>query len=668
MLNEKFADWLTKTFSTVAYQGNPSSKKFKWNGKVFKSEDAFNTVQDAYKDAVASGKAESTSATLYKSDSGEAKEILEMLREIAKGNKKAHSQHEEVRRAVDVSGSLGDTLTKLNEKPNRVNRVDVEILSHFRLAKNDAMKEVFYVDEEGGLHSIGMFTDGSRNLQSIAEAMAKKHPIDIANTYEVFEKALSDSYNQLQTMTESEIEAKITEKGWNQWPEIKATYHIDLESVLLAMIAHYRANLVPTLPWAMSYLSLYRVISTKQEGETKVSWTSGFKVSMVQGMILDDVTYYKLALQYPQYFPEFDESPRRFGDVYTLDEETKPSGNVRSCHSLPFLKMAFHDMSTEQMKVFCAFWYCVAYHKQTPSLLNQDNGGNAKNGMVEVINEGLAELWKCPKKAVTFKLERDQLANRERKYHVKSDGLCKRTLLDSLYVFYDEVAPSKEMWEEFKALTGANQVSINVRPLYGDPYTVTNAPVPFYLTRNTFMPLYERGPMLRRLMVIRTNANNNYLYVLNDEERKLLDDPQLRKDTFATLMRLGKKAYDEIESLGGMLNVNNIFPEIGNVLGSSSDDNEEEMKLFYKDLFDAKPGEEKIQMTCEEIWKKFVRMYPDLEDDQKRMETKLSVFLLGVDTRNERKRIRLNGKRPTVYVLHKNEVISAMADPTDEAA
>lgn len=669
MINEQFSTWLNQTFSGISYQGNPSSKKLKWNGRVFKVDDAFDIVQDAYKDAITNNKTPNTNAVLIKKGSDDANEVLSTLFAIAKANKKAHSNHESVRRAADVSGSLGDVLSKMNEAPVKPNKYDIEILSHFRLAVNDTMREVFYVDEDGSLQSVGMFSDNSRNLQSIAEAMAKRHPVDIANAYEAFERCISDSYNQLQTMNQGEIDNVLHTKGFDQWPEIRSLYSKDLESVLVAMIAHYRTNSVPALMWAMGYVNLYRVTSTRQEGETKISWTSGFKIRQSQGYIIDDVTYYKFALQVPQYFPQI-ENPKRFGDVYKIVNE--PSGNVLHRYDdSPFLKMVFSEMTQNQICVFCAFWYCVAHRLPTPSLLVQDHGGNAKNGNVEVYKEGMAEMWGCPKAAVSFKLERDQLANKERKYHVKADGLCKRTLLDSLFVFYDEVSPSKEMWDEFKALSGANEVSINVRPMYENPYVVTNEPVPFFFTRNSFMPLYERGAMLRRLVVIRTNANNAYLNLLTDEERKMLDDPQMRKDTFATLMSYGKRAYEKIESLGGMLNINNIFEDIGSVLGSSSEDYETEMKYFYKSLFEeVAPVKDAITLTCEDIWKRFTKLYPDFDDDakQKSMEMRLSEFLLGADIRNKKGRVCKGTKRPTCYTLYRNDVISAMADPIGEVA
>ena len=672
MLNETFTHWVRSNFGGTSYQGNPSSKKLKCNGKVFATKEAFTIVQDAYKDAIASHSVESTDAVLIKADSKEATEVVNILLDIAKGNKKAHAQHEKVRRTAEVSGSIGDTLTMMNESPLRPNKVDISILGHFCIATTDSMREVYYkaVSDDGteSLESLGMFNSTTKDLSALAEAMARKCPVDIDNAYDTMTSAISNSYNAMQTMTPEEIQQALVTQGMDQWTEVKSLYKTDLESVLLALIAHYRSNTVPALPWVLHYIELYRVTSTKTEGEAKSSWTSGFKVKTKQGIMLDDVSYYKWALGFTQYFPQI-QNPQRFGEIYKLQDGKKPYGRVlKKWDESPFLKAAFNKLSKNQIKAYSAYWYCVANRIPTPSMLHQDGGGNLKNGTVEVIREGLADYWDCNEKDVYFKLERDQLANKERKYHVKSDGLSKRTLLDYLFVFYDEVAPSREMWEEFKALTGANKVTVNVRPLYGDPYSVTSDPVPFYLTRNTPTPLYEKGPMMRRMFVIRTDARNAFLDLLTDEDRKLLDDPQMRKDTFATLMHIGKVAYEEIASMGGMLNINNIYTDIGNVLGSSAEDYDFDMKYYYKSLFDGKT-EDVITVESEKLKDGFLKMYPDLDDgNDKGIEMRLANFMLGVDLRNKKKRGTKGMARPWVYTLHRNEVISNLVDPDEEAA
>ena len=673
MLNEKFTQFIQSNFSSVSFQGNQSSKKLKCNGQVFSTKEAFNIVQDAYKDAIAAGSEESTDAVLIKSGSPEAAEVLNTLLQIAKANKAAHAKHEDVRRSADVSGSLGDTFTLMNEAPFRPNRVDIDILSHFCISTMDSMMEVYYkqTDGEGNtkLESLGMFSgDNSRDLSQIAKAMSKKHPIDIDNAYDSMMNAVSKSYNALQTMSEDDIHEQLAKQKMADWPEIKALYREDLESVLLAIIAHWKANNIPVLPWVLHFVEMYRVTSTKAEGEVKVSWTSGFKMRTKQGVLLDDVSYYRWALGFTQYFQQI-ENPQRFGGVFHLEEGRKPYGHVLpSWKDSPFLKATFTGMEKNQIKAYSAFWYCVDQHIQTSSMLHNDCGGNVKNGTVEVIREGLADHWGCDQKDVYFKLERDQLANKDRKYHVKTDGLCKRTLLDYLFVFYDEVAPTREMWEEFKALTGAKKATVNVRPLYGDPYAVTADPVPFYMTRNTRTPLYEKEPMLRRMFVIRTAAKNNYLEVLTDEDKAKMDDPQMRKDTFATLMHIGKVAYDEIAAKGGMLNINNIYPDIGNVLGSSAEDYEADLKYYYKSLFDGH-DKEVVWVESKALLKGFLKMYPDLDSRDisvKSIEMRLADFLSNVDYRNDKKRItKKNKSRPWAYKLYRNDVISAMVDPDE---
>lgn len=675
MLNDKFETFIRKKYSAVSYQGNPSSKKLKCNGVVFSTSEAFRVVQNAYKEAIASNQEENTPAVLINEGSQEAAEAVNVLLEIAKNNKKAHARHEETRRNADVSGSLGDVLTMMNESPLRPNKMDISVLSNFCITSNDSMMEVYYrfKDEDGRqrLESIGMFNSNTKDTSAIAKAMAKKHPLDIDNAYDTMTHSISNCYNAMQTMDSKGIKDFLDKNKMSEWSEISALYQADIESVLVAMIAHYRANSVPVLPWVLHYVELYRVTSTKTEGENKSSWTSGFKMRTKQGIMLDDVSYYKWALSYTQYFPQID-NPQRFGSVYSLEPGKKPYGHVlKKWYDSPFLKATFNCMAQNQIKAYSAFWYCVANHLPTPSMLHNDQGGNLKNGTVDVIREGLADYWGCEQKDVYFKLERDQLANKERKYHVKTDGLSKRTLLDYLFVFYDEMSPSREMWEEFKALTGAKRATINVRPLYGDPYTVTAEPVPFYMTRNTRTSLYEKEPMMRRMFVILTSAKNTYLDLLTDDDRRLLDDPDMRKNTFATLMAIGKKAYDEIESLGGMLNINNIYTDIGNVLGSSADDYESDFKYYYKSLFEGKnEGKDKIIVLAEDLYDGLLKMYPDYDDDdrfpKRGLQMRLADFVLDVDNRNCKNRVRDKNKRPWAYILHRSEEISSLEDPTEE--
>lgn len=662
MLNDMLKQFIQSEFSTVAFQGNPSSKKYRWKDKVFADAQILDTVKGAYNQAVVDNRIQNIGFS-YSAQSDEAQTICGMVRAIAKENKKAHARHERTRREADVSGSLGDTLTVMNETPSGINTRDLNIFDNFRIALLETVREVYYrtVDEEGHEHleCLGIIADKPELRAMLAEAMAKKCPIDVAALYDTAAKNLASIYNEMQAMNDNDIKNMVVDKKWDEFPEFKSLYKYDLESVLLALISHLKNSVLPVLPWALHYVELYQVTSTKQEGEIKVSWRSGFKFKTKQGVLLTAKNYYLWALSNTEDFAQI-ERPRRFGDIHKIYGEAKPVGKVlKHIGDSPFLKAVTHRMTTNQMKVWYAFWYCVANKLPTPSLLQQDLGGGCKNGTVDVIAEGLTQCWGCQKRDTFFKLEREQLADKQYKYLVKSVGLTKRTILDYLFVFYDEIAPSKDMWENFKSVFGANLATINVRPLYVDPYTVEDKPVPCYMTRNSYVPLYEKSAIWRRLVVIRTDSSNAFLYVLNDEDRAKMDDPQVRADTFATILDMGKRAYEEITSKGGMLAINDIFPEIGALLGSSATDYESDMKFFYNELFKDKT-EDIIKIQAKEITSRYLKLYPDQggdKEEDKAVEMRLSNFLLGVDIHNRKKREYVGKTRPWMYTLHRNDII-----------
>ena len=92
------------------------------------------------------------------------------------------------------------------------------------------------------------------------------------------------------------------------------------------------------------------------------------------------------------------------------------------------------------------------------------------------------------------------------------------------------------------------------------------------------------------------------------------------------------------------------------------------MKYYYKSLFDGKT-EDVITVESEKLKDGFLKMYPDLNDgNDKGIEMRLANFMLGVDLRNKKKRGTKGKVRPWVYTLHRNEVISNLVDPDEEAA
>lgn len=672
MINEQFSTWVKSTFNTISYQGNPSTKTFKFHGNKVKDAELFDLVMDTYKAERKNHTVDDFDGVLlYSKGSDDEAAIKAVLYANAKANKSAHAVHEKQRREADVAGSPGDKKTMMPVTPTKLSDVDLKIISHFRVVTQGSTREMYHIADDGVMEYLGTISDKPEARSALAELMCERRPIDIANEYQTISNLISSEYNTMQAFTSDEIENAMVAANMIAWEEIKAlTKPYRLDSVVMAEIAHYQKHTLPVLPWALHDIELYKVESTSIDDHgTSYSWLSGFKFYTKQGILMDSKMYYSLALNQTQYFTKMDR-PARFGGIFKLrmDDEgnvVKPSGIVaKNWTDNPILKAIYSGMSVNQIKASTAFDYCVVHQLTTPSQAQVDNGGNCKNTHMDIIAEGCAEMWGCPTDEVIFKIERDQLANQERKYHVKSEGLRKRTMLDALNVFVDEFSPSNEFWEEFKSLTGAKEAKLNVRPLYSDPYMVKGKPVPFFMARNRYTRFYEKDSMWRRLFVIRTTTKNSFL-ALSDEEKKMFDDPDVRKSAFATIMFMGEMAYNEIESKGGMLAINDVFPEIGKVLSAAADDDNKEMEKFYITLLEDNPKayvEDKSRYeipytTIEKAYMKFFNKDADKSD-----QMRIAEYMLGKHNDNFKDRPQRKGKREVIYFMYSDFIEKSATD------
>lgn len=708
MLNANFAEWVASTFRSIAFQGSPKSMKYKFNGSVIEQKDLFNKVMDIYKAKVANNEvANYEGALLISNGSQEAKEIEEILFNNARENKKAHGKHEEARRAAGVGGSMSDELVKVREPPKKLNDIDMQIFNRFRIVRHNTVRMLYFaeqykeIDSEGNevtvpvldeagnqlldlngkplstplmkerLIALGVISENQGQRGALADLMKDKFNFDIIGIYETAAQNLSNQYNTLQAMKEKDIETAIASSPEGEWPEMKALHYKTLDSVMEAYIAHCKTSMVPALPWVLGNIDLYKVKSSEPDNKNSgksIHWLSGLTFQTRQGVLLDAKNYYVWALGQSQYFPTV-KRPDQFGDIYKIRH--KPTGSVVDWKSNPILRSYWTGCTENQIKVSAAFWYCVVARLETPCLLEMNHGGNGKNAVAMLIREEAAAMWDCPKENVMFKLQGDQL--KDENSLVQGDGMVVRPYLDYLFVFYDEIIPSREMWNTFKTTVGAEQPSVNVKQLYVDKYPVTGFPVPMYMTRNSFMQVYEKKALFRRLVVIRTDADNTFITELTQEERRILKDRKSpiraawRKDAFATIMDIGKKAYKEIQGLGGMECINSIFPEFAKVFSTCADDFEKDVKEFYASLFEG-TTEDEVQIKASDIVDKFGD-FTDTEPD-KAMETRLLQEMLNMNIDNDKQRVRVGKGQTTKYVLHRphvSKVISSDEDKEDAA-
>ena len=656
MLDKKFTDWLDERFGTFSFVGNPSSKKYRFENKIYQQKEVFNLVTDEFKHVASDyflGHNDEglQHPELYTSNSDEAKEIYKYLLSIAKKNKQGHAKSEKVRRQHGVLESLETKLIAVPSCPEEPSDIDREaIISHFRQVVRGPVRMIYHQDNDGQLEALGVIANSLGGQAALADKMQQRHNANIAKAYVDAGLLLSGLYNELQCVDDSEIDEFLAEKKIDKWPELEGTWKRDIDSLMGVALAHVQNNM-PVLPWIVQSVKLCKEIQEdyvqKDNGDTqKITHTSGFRFSKAAGYINNAKSYYLTLLQHTEYIKEI-EKPDQFGGIYKLSREVGTGDDVDWTES-PMLRAYFAKHTENQIKVKAAFWYCAVTHKKTPGILEINGGGTLKNALVQLVSEKAAELYNCPEKNVKFLLSGGMLESY--RCLVQNDGLISRSYLDYLFVFYDEPILSSEMWNNFKTSFGAEKPEVKVEPKYVDPYTESGFPTPIYMAMNHPAQIYDRKAFWRRLVIIRTDADNSYKKLTNDE-RKALSDPEARDRAFNLLMNIGKRAYDEICTQGFMDDINEIYPEIGAEYNTASEDFDEEMKEFYDSLFETKDAEGKdtIQLTKDAIIDAYLTFADEKYSDslEKRVLFRVRAMVQG----NEKTRIRLNGVRSRVYTL-----------------
>lgn len=660
MLDKPFTDWLEDKFATFSYVGNPSSKKYRFEGNIYSEKDLFTLVMDAFKldsDSYFRAAEHPMHPELWTSKSAEAAEVTQCLLGIARKNKQNHARSEKVRRQHGVLESLDTTLSAVPEYPEEPSAVDKEIFSRFRQVVRGTVSIIYFKDEHGCLTALGTVSKDAAGRAALAKKMGDILPLDLAGAYRDSGLLISGIYNELQCVDESEMDDFLTEKGIISWPELEATWKRDIDSLMAVVVAHVMHNM-PVLPWIVQSVKLCRETQEdwieKDDGKrTKVTHTSGFRFSRATNFINNSKSYYEILLQHTEYIQEI-EKPELFGDIYKKSRELGLDDDV-DWKTSPFLKVWFARHTDSQIKVKSAFAYCLMNRIPTPSLLDMNFGGTFKNAVEQLLSENAAKLYGCPQANVDFVLKTDAL--KSMKVLVQNDGILSHSYLDWLFVFYDEPKFDTEVMNNFKASFGAANPKVVIEPKYVDAYIETGFPVAAYLSSNHPIQIYDKAALWRRLVIIRTDADNEYKK-LSPEERKSLNDPEVRDRAFEVLMNIGRRAYEEISEQGFMDDINEIFPDIGKEFNTASEDFENDIREFYRTLFKDKVLEDgRLVIPVVDIIDKYYEFSEEKPNDG--LEQKVLYRMRTMTRRNDKERIQFKGVRTMVYYLYPLEDVEA---------
>ena len=653
MLDKPFKDWLEAKFAKFSYVGNPSSKKYRLEGEIYGPKDLFTLIMDAFKPEEAEYRLKSQnpmSPLLWTSNSPEAKEAIQCLLGVARANKQKHANSERLRRQHDVSESVETTLSIVHDMPEEPSVVDEEIFSRFRQVIRGTTPLLYYAPPGGSLKALGVISKDSAGRAVLAKRMADCCGIDLKDAYERQQRHLSALYNDLQCLEPTEVQGYLEDNGFDKWPELKATHRRDIDSLMPVAVAH-AMTVMPVLPWLMQAIKLYRETVEdwieKEDGKkTKITHTSGFRFSRIPSYINNAKSYYELLLQHTEYIKEI-EKPELFGDIYKRSHEVGLGDDV-DWKSNPFLKVWFAHHTENQIKVKAAFAYCLINRIPTPSCLDMNFGGTLKNSMEQLLAEKASELYGCPRANVDFPLKTDAL--KSMKVLVQNDGKIPRSYLDYLFVFYDEPKFDTDVMNNFKASFGAAKPQVVIEPQYVDPCTETGFPVAAYLASNHPIQIYDKAALWRRLVIIRTDADNEYKK-LSQDERKSLDDQAVRDRAFDVLMDMGRRAYEEISKMGFMDDINELFPDIGKEFNTASEDFEHDIREFYKTLFDGAELENgRLIIPVTDIIDKYYEFSEEKPNDG--LEQKVLYRMRTMTRRNDKERIQYKGVRTRIYYLY----------------
>ena len=245
------------------------------------------------------------------------------------------------------------------------------------------------------------------------------------------------------------------------------------------------------------------------------------------------------------------------------------------------VKTFLKPMDKDQSKFFAAWVYGMFMNLVVViSLLQMDKGGTLKSTMKKLIRDMIKIYYDAD---VNFTLKRDQLCNEQYLYDAKR----RLSIGDAMFVDYDEPPVRGEFWEKVKALTGGVTVDFPIKELYSNPYVVSGSPL-FWLGSNRTCYIPDKGAFTRRLACITTKGHDTWKLIPKEMIDLINSDVETQKREFHLLMKLGKKAYDElIAEYGTLAEASVRLPSIAAELDAQSPW-DEYLDGFYASLFEGK--------------------------------------------------------------------------------
>lgn len=349
---------------------------------------------------------------------------------------------------------------------------------------------------------------------------------------------------------------------------------------------------------------------------------------------------------------ELDETPS-FGKFNTelYNQDAKKYKGLT--YEKSWLVRTLLDPMDPDQRMFTCAWYYAVFNLITMviSKCHLDGGGTLKTTCKAVFAKAIKRYYGAD---LSYPMARGDLSNLPSRYNDRRQ----MSLADCLYCPYDEPNQKGDLWEDFKACTGALSREIMIKILFVNPYM---APTDVLFDIGSNKPIYinDKSAFTRRIAFIRTSAKNtvnnipkNVLYDLCKVEDDLTDSQLME---FHLLMRLGKKAYEEIvETYGSIEDAATKMPSIKSELADNSPW-DEYLTAFYMSLFDDNQTEIKI---ANEAMDSKLNAYKLKHPNDYGGINHLSLinFVKSVHPENKSKTFKINKQTVRGWILHKLEI------------
>lgn len=399
-------------------------------------------------------------------------------------------------------------------------------------------------------------------------------------------KALLDL--TLPAPTAEDADNRITLRDWlgiDQTNEPK-----DIQNVVSQLVYKFLNTRLPaSLFYGEAKLLKYYNMFDDEEGKTHQVF-QGFICKGTGDRAPTNRAYFRNVLDnYSEYLGKLDERPKAVSvdgsePAFGVFDSSLYARDAQSHGSLTYedstlVRTVLEPMDTDQRDFYTAWIYAMFMHLEVViSLLHEDKGGTMKTTLKKIIRIMIERYYGAD---LTLIMQRDQLCMEQYLY----DSKRMLSVADGMFVDYDEPTTRGELWEKLKSLTGGNGVDFQVKVLYSNPFTVHGNPL-FWFCSNKPIYISDKEAFRRRLAVISTSASNTWKNNPIDKVNAVNKDIDVQLDEFHLLMRMGKKAYDELTAKYGTLsNAANNLKSLTNELDSQSPW-EEYLEGFYFSLFE----------------------------------------------------------------------------------